>query len=423
LSSVTEYIPASRLRHLSDAQARRDRAFAKVEVHRVAAAVADDWAELEALAPLSVYQTRAFVLPWIETLGAARKMTPFFVVAKDRQNQTLALLCLGVHGDRGFRIASFLGGKEANFNYGLFRPGVNFSAADIRALLTTAATALGPEAPDIFILKNQPFEWGGSHNPLALLPHCASPSFAYATALAADAETFLTEKLSKATRKKLRKKETRLAEMDQLDLITGDDPHAARKILDTFFAEKLRRCAEKSIPADFVGPAARAFFDTLARQRTADGKPWLELYGLRLGDRLIATYIGAGFQGRFSAMVNSFDSDPEIAKSSPGDLLLMKLLAAQCTKGRTSFDLGIGEARYKDTYCDITVPLFDVVLPLNAKGWILAARQGLYSRFKRSLKQHPRTFTVLRQMRYFVEHSRSGGIRWSDGAIKPVALH
>ncbi|MDR3408294.1 MAG: GNAT family N-acetyltransferase [Methylovirgula sp.] len=420
MSSVVEYIPSSHLRRLSLAEEVLGQAFAKVEVHRAAAAIEADWAELEALAPVSVYQTRAFLLPWLETLGAARKITPLFIAAKDRQGRTVALLCLGLQRYRGFRVASFLGGKETNFNLGLFRPGTNFSAADVRALLHAAAAALGPETPDIFVLKNQPFEWGGMRNPLALLPHRASPSFAYATKLAADGESFLAAKLSKDTRKKLRKKENRLAQMDQLTLITGEDPQLARKILDTFFDEKIRRCAEKSIAADFAATAMRAFFDRLSRQRTAAGKPWLELHGLSLGDRIIATYIGAGHHGRFSAMVNSFDCDPLIAKSSPGDLLLTKLVATQCAKGRTSFDLGIGEARYKTTYCDTTVPLFDIVLPLSAKGQILAVKQALCSRIKTSLKKHPRVFALLRRMWLFLEH-RGSNVAHPEPQINSVA--
>ncbi len=390
-------------------------------MHRTSSAIESDWAELEALAPVSIYQTRAFLLPWIETLGAARKITPLFVAAKDRHGRTVALLCLGLQRYRGFRIASFLGGKETNFNFGLFRPGASFSVADVRALLNDAAAALGPEAPDIFILKNQPFEWGGILNPLALLPHRASPSFAYATKLAADGDAFLAAKLSKDTRKKLRKKESRLTETDQLSLVSGEDPRFAGKILDAFFAEKIRRCAEKSISSDFAAATMRAFFDRLSRERAASGKPWLELYGLSLGDRIIATYIGATHHGRFSAMVNSFDSDPAIAKSSPGDLLLMKLVGAQCAKGRASFDLGIGEARYKATYCDAAVPLFDIVLPLNAKGRILAVKQALVSRAKSTLKKHPRAFAVLRRVRHFIEHKDSNAFVRPEPQVSPVA--
>ncbi len=417
MSSVIEYIPASGARRLSVAEEQPGRVFAKVEVHRRIDAVAADWAELETLAPLSVYQTRAFLLPWLETLGAARGITPLFIAAKDSQDRTIALVCLGLRKFGWFRVATFLGGKESNFNLGLFRPGVHFRATELYALLREAAKALGPDAPDIFILKNQPYEWNAARNPFALLPHRPSPSFAYATVLESEATAFFSAKLSKETRKKLRRKEARLAAVDQLALITGENGEDARQILDAFFVAKIRRCEEKAIVSDFAAAPMRAFFDRLISQKTAAGKPWLELYGLTLGGRVIATYAGAAHRGRFSAMVNSFDSDPAIAKSSPGDLLLMKLIAAQCAQGRVSFDLGIGEARYKATYCGTTVPLFDIVMPLNAKGYVIAARQAFCSRLKLAIKRNPQTFAVLRRVKHLAR-SRAG----RQPVPKPVVL-
>lgn len=385
-----------------------DHAFAKVEVHRDAAPILAAWAELEAIAPASVYQTRAFILPWLETLGAARKIEPLFVLAKDRREQALALLCLGTERHWFFRSAVFLGGKESNFNLGLVRPDAGFTAADLIALLHAAADALGPEAPDVFLLKNQPLEWEAAPNPLALLPHRPSPSFAYGTELTKDAGAFFADKLSKETRKKLRKKEARLSAMGQVALIENDSGSDRRKILDIFFAEKIARFEEQAIDADFSNPAMRAFLDRLSRP-ASNGKPWLELYGLTLSGRIIATYAGAVHRGRFSAMVNSFNSNSEIAKSSPGDLLLMKLLARQCDRGLASFDLGIGEARYKATYCDAAIPLFDVALAFGVKGRIFAACDALATRLKLAIKKNPRLFATLRRWKRGVSRIRHAG--------------
>lgn len=374
------------------------RAFAKIEIHRDPTAVLEAWAELEAVAPASVYQTRAFLLPWLESLGAARKIEPLFITAKDQQNQVAVLLCLGVERYGWFRCAAFLGGKESNFNLGLFRPEIRLEAADLRALLRAASAALGPEAPDLFLLKNQPLEWENTQNPFALLPHRPSPSFAYATALSRDAPAFLASKLSKNARRRLRKKETRLSAMGPLALI-GNDQNDTHDILEGFFAEKIARCEQQAIDTDFPHPAMRAFFDRLNRQSA--GRPWLEVYGLTIGGRIIATYAGAVHRGHFSAMVNSFDADPKIAKSSPGDLLLMKLITRLCERGVASFDLGIGEARYKSTYCDLVVPLFDVAIPFGIKGHLFAAYQSLCSRVKLAVKQNPRVFATLRRWKRF----------------------
>jgi CelD/BcsL family acetyltransferase involved in cellulose biosynthesis len=404
VSAATEYLASAR----AGAAQEQRQAFAKVEIYREAGSILAAWAEIEAIAPASAYQARAFLLPWLETLGAARKIKPLFIIAKDRQGQVLALLGLGIVRHGLFRSATFLGGRDSNFNLGLFRPDASFMAADLLALFRTAAEALGPEAPDVFFLKNQPFEWEETCNPLALLPHQLSPSFAYGTALEKDAQAYLASKLSKDTRKKLRKKETRLTGMGPVELIDGTHENDRQKLLDAFFVEKIARCKEQAIEADFSAPAMRAFFERLSRPAGSD-QPWLEFYGLTLGGRVIATYAGAMHHGRFSCMVNSFDADPEIAKSSPGDLLLMKLLARLCERGVGSFDLGIGEARYKETYCDTTIPLFDVVLGFGVKGHILATYYALASRGKRAIKQNPQVFATLGRWKRALARMRRGG--------------
>lgn len=374
---------------------------ASVEVHRDASAVAAAWAELEAIAPVSAYQTRAFIVPWLETIGAARGIEPLFILGKDRHDRAAALICLGIERNGPFRIARFLGGKESNFNLGLFRPKMEITAADLRFLFKSAAKALGRARPHLFLLKNQPFDWEGSANPLALLPHQPSPSFAYATQLGACGEKFLVEKLSKDTRKKLRKKEARLAELGTVSVMTNDTPAAASAIIGAFLAEKIARCEARSIEADFADPSMRAFLERLGMPKH-DRAPWLTFHALKLCDRIIATYAGAAHRNHFSCLVNSFDSDPEIAKSSPGDLLLMRLVASQCDKGLAGFDLGIGEARYKGSYCDRTVPLFDTMLPIGIRGRLCALYAKCRLKMKRRIKQDPKMLGRIMWLRRIV---------------------
>jgi CelD/BcsL family acetyltransferase involved in cellulose biosynthesis len=369
-----------------------------VEVHRDASAVAAAWAELEAIAPVSAYQTQAFTIPWLETIGAARHIEPLFILGKDRCDRPAALICLGLERNGPFRIARFLGGKESNFNLGLFRPNMDVTAADLRFLFKSAAKAMGRARPNLFLLKNQPFGWEGSANPLALLPHQPSPSFAYATQLGPCGEKFLAEKLSKDTRKKLRKKEARLADLGPVSLMTNDTPAAANAIIDAFLDEKIARCEARSIEADFADPSMRAFLERLGMPQ-GERAPWLTFQALKLGDRIIATYAGATHRNHFSCLVNSFDSDPEIAKSSPGDLLLMRLVASQCDKGVAGFDLGIGEARYKGSYCDITVPLFDTVLPIGIRGRLCALYAKCRLKMKRRIKQDPKMLGRIMRLR------------------------
>jgi CelD/BcsL family acetyltransferase involved in cellulose biosynthesis len=88
-------------------------------------------------------------------------------------------------------------------------------------------------------------------------------------------------------------------------------------------------------------------------------------------------------------MFISFDGAAEVARCSPGDLLIARVIAAQCDRGRAVFDLGVGEARYKSSFCGETEELFTLVLPVTAQGRIYAGALRLLVSMKRFVKQTP----------------------------------
>jgi CelD/BcsL family acetyltransferase involved in cellulose biosynthesis len=315
------------------------------------------------------------------------------------------MFCFGIKRFGPFRAAIFLGAKDSNFNFGLFRLGYAPNREALIELFRAAAKKTRSRAPELLVLYNQPFEWNGWTNPLAELPHQWSPSFAYKVNVGSDAETYFRAKLSKETRKKLRKKESRLAEMAPLvHLCSEDDSAAQEKIIETFFKQKIARFEVQNIEAGFKSPVMRSFVEQAVKSTALDNAGRLELHALFSGDRIVAVYGGAAHQSHFSAFFNSFNSEPEIAKSSPGDLLLIKLIAAKCATGITSFDLGIGEARYKNMICNETVPLFDSFVPVTLKGHILAMIFSMSLRLKRNLKQNPKAMKILRRIRSLLRH-------------------
>ena len=70
------------------------------------------------------------------------------------------------------------------------------------------------------------------------------------------------------------------------------------------------------------------------------------------------------------------------------ELLLAELIHRKCQEGIAVFDLGVGEARYKTSFCDDHDDLVDSFLPLTLKGRFFAqaaqARRALKRRIKRS---------------------------------------
>jgi CelD/BcsL family acetyltransferase involved in cellulose biosynthesis len=108
------------------------------------------------------------------------------------------------------------------------------------------------------------------------------------------------------------------------------------------------------------------------------GELVIELYAASVGDTIIATFGGIAAAGRFSGMFNSI-AGAEFRNYSPGELLLANVIRMCCERGLTTFDLGIGDAAYKQVYCKDAETLYDSVIPVTAAGQVAAPfwRAGL----------------------------------------------
>jgi CelD/BcsL family acetyltransferase involved in cellulose biosynthesis len=347
------------------------------------------WSELETLAPCSIYQTRAWLVPWIETVGRNCGLEPFFILARDGRGRPIALLPLGLRRRGRLRIAVWLGGTDSNFNMGLLRHDCGWTSSDLKQLMR-AATRGKADSPHLYILKNQPYHWSSRANPFAALRHHPSPSPAFGTSLETDAAAFLDTKLSKDTRKKLRKKEARLATLGPIRHVRVTDPALQEEVIETFLRLKTARLRARQIRSGFEAPAMRAF---LQRASVPEGGG-IELHALFVADRLVAVYGGQSHNGQWSGMFNAIDTDVTIARWSPGDILLARLLTYCCEQGLVRFDLGIGEARYKRTFCEEEIPLFDVILPVTGLGIVAAAIANMFQQTKRFIKARPRLFQL-----------------------------
>ena len=247
--------------------ARHNTPFTHVHVYTDAASVYDAWADLETTAPCSIYQTRGFILPWTETLGRKAEIAPRFVLARDRDGRPAALLCVGILQRGPIRVATWLGGKDANFNLPLLRRSSAWTRSDILRLLREAARACGSSAPDVFELTNQPLAWAGIQNAFAQLRNSESPSAAYGTSLTADPNVLFANKLSKDTRKKLRKKEARLTEIGAVTHMVASRADEQAAIIEAFLAQKMARFRERRHPLGFRGAGDARLYRTGKRAR------------------------------------------------------------------------------------------------------------------------------------------------------------
>jgi CelD/BcsL family acetyltransferase involved in cellulose biosynthesis len=370
-------------------------AFAGLSVHDGVAGLAAEFRALEALPGHTPYQSARWLAAFAAAMpdgGAAR-----FVLLRDGAGQATALFPLQVSGGL-LKVARFLGDKQANFHMPLWHPAAaaTLDAAAMRTLLLRVGRAIGVDA---FALTSQPESWQGLRNPLALLPRTPSPSFGQKLTLTHDCEATIRQRFSSDSLGKLRRKEKRLAEIGPLRYVRAATPAEALALLDAFLAQKAARFAAQGIANPFADARAQAFLRAGVQADPSGGEPAIVMQGLLAGDRVLATYGAAIGRDRYSGMFTSFDSDREVARFSPGDLLLMHIVRQCCRRGLATFDLGVGEASYKDNYCDEPEPLFDTAFAVTPLGHLAAAGLQAKQGMKRRIKQSPRLMALVGRLR------------------------
>jgi hypothetical protein len=112
--------------------------------------------------------------------------------------------------------------------------------------------------------------------------------------------------------------------------------------------EIARKTYQRGLGAGFVD-------NSQVRQRLelAARKGWLRANLLYLGDRPIAFWIGMLYKGSFVSEYLGYD--PEFRRSSPGMVLIMRVIEGFCRRANgdtvRELDFGLGHAEYKGALC------------------------------------------------------------------------
>lgn len=339
------------------------------------------------------YQRFAWVFAYLRETG--EEAGARVAILRDPAGRIRMILPLVVRRRHGLTLARSVGDTHANYHSPLFtRDIAAMSAGEVQAALVAAGAAAGIDA---FAFSHQPRLWEGTPNPLARGGE-PEASDAYGLVLGPDPDSTIKRVFSADARKKLRSKEKRLIEaLGEVEYRRAADGEEARTFLAAFYRQKAARFAGMGILDPYAPEAIRRFLE-----RAASGEdPAMEVHALRAvgSGRILAVFGGAVNATRYSGMMTSFDGDPEVSRFSPGDLLLHHLVREQTARGRLSFDLGVGEARYKASICDETIGLVETVWPVSLRGHVFAlVRTGL-TRLKRRVKGDPRLFAAASRVR------------------------
>lgn len=384
---LTDAAPAA---SSSGPAAQADRPY-RVDLVEDLASLEGMWRTMERCGVSSPYQRFDWVCAYVSALRDSEGFELRTIVVRDPDGRALLILPLAIRRGHAGRVASIVGGKQANFHLPLMAPGAaeRLDVSALRLALIEAGRRLGIDA---YALTNLPLQWRGERNPLADGGR-PSPSNGFRLTLDRDPEATLARAFSKDTRKKLRKKEKALAELGPVSHRVARTPDEADVILAAFLAQKRARFRELGIANPFDDAATQDFLRRACTGGLERSAPAIELHALAAGDRIVAVFGAAVDAWRCCGMFISFD--PEASRSSPGDLLLTHAVRTQCEAGRETFDLGVGEARYKSSLCEEIEDLVDVVVPVTWRGRAYAAGSKGILEAKRRIKQTSWTWTLV----------------------------
>jgi CelD/BcsL family acetyltransferase involved in cellulose biosynthesis len=146
-----------------------------------------------------------------------------------------------------------------------------------------------------------------------------------------------------ADKKSLARYERRLRQEGQLEVQHLSDGEAILPHLEPFFDQHVARWEGTGNPSRFLNAGSRAFFERLTRVAAHTG--WLRFTRIDWRGRPIAFHYGFCYRGRFYWGTPAFAVD--LARHSPGQVLLRRLLLAARDEGARVVDFGTGDAPFK----------------------------------------------------------------------------
>lgn len=376
--------------------------------HRSLASAEPVWRAFERTAWMSPYQTFDWMDAWQRHIGAAAGAEPLIVVGRSH-GDTAIILPLCVSRSPIGTVGRWLGGTQVNYAMPLIRRDLvaTLDADAVRTMLHRTARIAG--GIDVFDLTNQPRAWWGMANPMTRLTARTAPSPSYTVTLRRDFDAFFAERRSRKARHGLRRKERRLAEAHgPVELRTASSMLEVARVRAAFFRQRARRFREIGVESVFDRAPERGLVTDLTERTVREERPLLRLDYLAVGDDIAAIYGGVVHAGRYASYINSIETT--YAEFSPGDLLLAKLLQTCCEAGVRDFDLGIGDARYKQAWCDPD-PLVDVTVPVTSRGQLLAAALTAPRTLHGTIKNNPALWRLARTVQRRVEGRRKNDFR------------
>jgi len=293
---------------------------------------------------MHVFQSREFLDIWLDTIGKASRVEPYFVVVRDRGGRPVLYLPLIIETKFNVRLLRFMDCGVADYNApivaadrALSRQEFHEVWADVLALLPGF---------DVIDLKKIASDIAGAINPLTYLDCTPFGESGHAIVLTRLRDQTDTRRAVARQRRKLQSYAKGLSQIGEPRFIVNPEGSEAARLTEQLFELKRRKYQRTSTPDFLAAPGVERFY----RAMTSPGRLGTisHLSALTVDDAVASAHLGFIGRDRFYYIFPAYDT--AFGRHRVGHLLLQHLIDQSVAQNFTTFDLGIGDDSYKNKW-------------------------------------------------------------------------
>lgn len=356
--------------------------------------ISDDWESIQREKTACIYQN----YEWVRIASQTLEKENTILIITARMNDELHFILPMAIEDGFVKTLRWIGGTHANICSGIFSKA--FLKSEQKDVIRDVFSLINKSIGGIVKtqLNNQPFHLNTYKNPMLSLPQQASVNSMYDMDLRDGLDAILDQGSGKRKRK-LWRKQNRVAEsMGGYELVSPQSHEDILEAVDEFMTLKGKRLKEMGVQNIFAKKNTIDFFIQMAVSPPEEDGHLFKIFQLKIQDKTRAMY-ALGIDGDYcQAYVNAVEYD-EFSDHSPGEMILYAMIEQLIADGYAKFDLGVGDERYKRSWCPGKHPLFDtnIALSLSAQPIIFGLR--VKNKVKRYVRNNPQLWQKLKKIR------------------------
>jgi CelD/BcsL family acetyltransferase involved in cellulose biosynthesis len=317
-----------------------------VELYDRGDLAAADWPSIAGDPDLRMYvfQSREFLDVWLDTIGKTGRIECYLIVVRDGDARPVLYLPLAIETKFNVRLLRFMDCGVADYNAPIVVDGRTLSRQEFTAIWSEILARL--PSVDVIDLKKIANDVSGAFNPLTYLDRVPFGESGHAMLL-----TDLRGKTDRRPsvvklKRHLRRYHRGLGKFGEPRFVINPTEPDAGRLIERLFAFKRHKYARTNVPDFLAAPGVERFYRAIAAPGRLGGISHLS--ALTVGDTVASAHLGFIGRGRFYYIFPAYDT--AYKKYRVGHLLLQHLIDRSGDGDLDTFDLGIGDLPYKDTW-------------------------------------------------------------------------